>query len=347
MLIQAAAERMLAVNVANDTELDLATPIKKLHFEIDETEKQMQQLAESHTGQLMANFGAAELTKTAVATELVPSVERVKKSYARIEAELVGPYREALRRNEALRRLHDTVGLLRAASGFLVAAQVLEAAQAEEKPDILRVARATRDVSEWLRDASPQVLLLAIVSRYRPGFASHESRLMQQLAEQALADLAHHTLFLPENTELCQRLAALHAIGPDVLFPLLDKTVVKSVQVALAALTRLLQLPRGFAAALTDAYKSAEGFSEKFSLVLQHTELLQPFLQRLQAQDVLLLYWELLAHKFKKSVAQTMARGGPIAKSLKTNKPTMNSAVGDLPEDRQKPLHDALSIINA
>lgn len=330
-MIQSAASLLLNTNVADDTELDVATAIKKLRFEIDECDRQMKSLARDHSNELVGNFHSAGATRDVVAGTLAPLVEAVRASYSRIDHDIVVPYKASIRRNDALKRLHGTLTLLRGATVFLSTAQHIGDCS---ENDIIRLSRLYYQMTTFYQNAPQSVLSLALVRNYKATFASNCSRLENSLSEAITADMAHHTSFSPSNEKLRTSLVALYSLNPESVFPLLERsTVAKSVQVSLTSLSRALQSPRAFSTAIIDARDSCNSFCANFldilhrCIVAENDNLLRLFLLWKNVESVDVLYWDLLAHKFKKSIAATMARGGPIAKSLSTNSDNMMLSV--------------------
>ncbi|QWU88311.1 hypothetical protein CA3LBN_002576 [Candidozyma haemuli] len=354
-----ASSLLLATNVADDSELDLATPIKKLQFDANECESRMEQIARTHTEELVASFTKIESTKNVMESSVTPSVERVKKSYARIQREIVDPYKEASQLNEALQRIHTTSTLLRGASFLIMFIQQLQDCEAAGS-DSVRMAKLYSLMSRFykgrLLSNSPDfgdVFSLKFVKEYRTIFQARSTEFLSSLSEKISNDIAHHNSFKESNDSLRSNIMALHILDSAELFQVLDKGALsKSVQIASTQLSRALQSPRSFGAALEDTKRFASQFTTTLESLLracvsEDHSLYTEFIEHLQASSLKTVYWERLVSKFKRNIATTMARGGPIAKSLVTNYPNMANAVKKIFDDETaRLLLDAIVIID-
>lgn len=356
-----AASLLLATNVADDSELDLATPIKKLQFDANECESRMEHLARTHTTELVDSFSNIESTKAVMLQSVAPLVERVKKSYARIEREIVEPYKEAAKLNEALEKIHTTSSLLRGACILIMFIQQLQECEASGT-DSVRMARLYSLMNQFYTGklllnsaAAGDVFSLKFVKEYHPVYKSKSAEFLNSLSEKVTNDIAHHNSFKESNTTLRNNILALYTMDSKELFVVLDKDALsKSIQIASTQLSRALQSPRSFGSALEDTYQFALLFNETLEALLRACRISDDKLlytafvnEHLQVESLRDVYWDRLVMKFKKSIATTMARGGPIAKSLVTNYPRIASAVESTFEpDLRKILLDAIVIID-
>lgn len=361
------ASLLLATNVADDSELDLATPIKKLQFDANECDKRMEKLASTHYDLFIQNLSKIESTRALMAGNINPLVERVKKLYDRIQTDVVAPYEEAVKLNEALKRVHSTLTLLRSAGFFtLFVQQLQDCEQAMEALDdnreIVRLARLHRQITELYaqnlsEDDTADLLSLRLVRDYQPIYRVKLADLTSDLSQKISNDLGHHSSFYSDNETLQNNMLALQVLDQKELYNVLEKGAMsKSIQVALALLTRSLQSPRNFGSVLSEVQQTSESFSVTLTELLEScriskdsNETLFSQFQRsqLEGNDVEYVYWTRLAYKFKKNIAATMARGGPIARNLKTSTAGINSAIkSGLKDSLAELLLDSVSIVN-
>lgn len=356
-----ASSLLLATNVADDSELDLATPIKKLQFDANECESRMEQLARTHTEELVDSFTKVELTKKVMELSVTPLVERVKKLYARIQREIVDPYKEATQLNEALQRIHTTSTLLRGAGFLIMFIQQLHDCEAAGS-DPVRMARLYSLLDRFYKGRLllnlpdfGDVFSLKFVREYRTVYQARSTEFLSSLSEKISNDIAHHNSFKETNESLRSNIMALHILNSAELFLVLDKVALsKSVQIASTQLSRALQSPRSFGSALEDTKRFALLFTDTLEALLRactsDNKLLYPeFVAQLHTTSLRKVYWERLVSKFKRNIATTMARGGPIAKSLVTNYPNMATAVKSIfePEEADLLLDSIIIIDNA
>ncbi|KAF3986566.1 hypothetical protein FT663_04836 [Candidozyma haemuli var. vulneris] len=355
-----AGSLLLATNVADDSELDLATPIKKLQFDANECETRIEQLARSHTAELVDSFTKIESTKNIMGSTVTPSVERVKKSYARIQREIVDPYKEATELNEALKKIHATSTLLRGAGFLILFIQQLQDCEAAGS-DPVRMARLYGLMEKFYKGRLlsnstdfGDVFSLKFVKEYRAVYQARSVEFLSSLSEKISNDIAHHNSFKESNDALRSNISALHILNSKELFSVLDKGALsKSVQIASTQLSRALQSPRSFGSALGDTKQFASSFVSTLEALLRachgsdEKSLYTEFVEYLSAPSLEKVYWERLVLKFKRNIATTMARGGPIAKSLVTNYSNMASSVKSMFEPEiANLLQDAIVIID-
>lgn len=367
------ASLLLATNVADDSELDLWTPIKKLQFDANEVEKRMEKLASLNHELLIKNFSKIESTRTLMDAQINPLATRVKKAYERIEKDIVKPYDDAVKLNAALKRIHSTLNLLRGAGFFLLFVQQLQECEKSHESlsdnrDIVRLARLHKQVGDmFTKDVFPtsddpvNLLSLKMVRDYQPIFLVKTAELSSELSANISNDLGHHSSFVADNEQLQNNLVALSILDEAELFSVLEKGAMsKSIQVALTSLTRSLQSPRNFEVVLSEVKNSANAFITTLSNLLHGCHLtkadgrqlpetlLAGFEQSLAKEGSTIhdVYWTRLSYKFKKNLAATMARGGPIARNLRSHHSAIRENVRTVLDGHaQKAMADAITLI--
>lgn len=367
------ASLLLATNVADDSELDLATPIKKLQFDANEVDKRMEKLALLNHEVLIDNFSKVKTTQKLLVDQINPLTARVKTAYLRINNDIVKPYDDAVKLNGALKKIHSTLNLLRGANFFFLFVQQLQDCEkqhesAADNRDVVRLARLYKQVGDLLgktalaaSEDTVDLLLLKLVRDYQPIFQVKLAEFTLELSLDVLNDLGHHSSFVADNSQLQNNLAAMAVLDEKELFTVLDKGAMsKSIQVALTSLTRLLQLPRNFDSVLLEVNTTSRVFVDTLTQLLHNCplvktdssgsgSLLENF-QRclaLEGETIQKVYWARLAYKFKKNLAATMARGGPIARNLRAHSSSITTSVQKLLEGKpQKDMLSAAALIN-
>lgn len=370
-----AASLLLATNVTDDSELDLWTPIKKLQFDANEVEKRMEKLGSTNYELLINNFSKIETTRELLASRIIPLTARVKKAYERINIDIVQPYDDAVKLNAALRRIHATLNLLRGAGFFFLFVQQLQDCEKSyeslsDNRDVVRLARLHKQVSDMFTKNAfstsedlVDLLSLKLVRDYQPIFQVKTAELTTELSGNISNDLGHHSSFIAENDHLQSNLVALSILDGKELFSVLDKGAMsKSIQVALTSLTRSLQSPRIFDTVLSEVKQTSKIFVNTLSQLLQnchllksdgrqsYESLLEKFEHSLATEGTSIenVYWSRLAYKFKKNLAATMARGGPIARNLRSHDSSITESVLKLLEGQSKEdMLKAIALINS
>ncbi|KAK6455622.1 Golgi transport complex subunit 5-domain-containing protein [Scheffersomyces xylosifermentans] len=374
--VQFANDLLLATNGSDGPELDLATPIKKLRFDIDECNKRMNSISGNNYEALVANFSRIEESEAILHNRINPSIERVNNSFERIKTEVVKPYEDALRLNNALRKIHLTLDLLRGASFFIFLIQQIEelektvaSSTGNNSKDLVRLAKLHLQISDLYDENSTNakdgsVLSIKLIRDYRPLSITKKSSLQTQCVQTITNEFNHHGSFTPKNTLLQSHLVALYVLNEKEFFSVFDKAGVnKQVQQSLTQLSRSLQSPRNFTAIITEIKEEAAEYFSKLTESLtdwdvtrnlknktshqESTSLLNILLEHYEVQALSELYWGRLAHKFKMNIAATMARGGPIAKNLKIYYEGIRNSISETfdIENEKNALIDAVDLI--
>lgn len=382
------AASLLAATNADDSELDLATAIKRLQFDHTECDRRTRTLAEAHAPALAANFARASGARQLITGALEPRTAHAQRQYQRIEEEVVAPYENATALHAALGRIHATLTVLRQAGFFLVFVQQLHACEdalSGAEPDVrelVRQARLQNQLAKMLERDAP-LAGLRMVREYGPLLAARREKFVAQLATQVQGEMAHHTAFHARNDRLLAGVYALFEADRQECAAVLERGLSKLVQVALASLTRSLQSPRTFRTAVADASAAADTFVSTLREVLRGACVYADDAEKEEKDDVLTradeqgqagedngaaegradygevyaafehslgdlvdrVYWLRMAYKFKKNLAATMARGGPVARNLRASRGTMEAAVVG-PSWARASLLDALALVD-
>lgn len=116
---------VLSTNSPTDIDVDIATPAKRLGYDITEVQDRIAGLTASKSSSLLSEAGNVADLNAAFAP-LRTSVNSLSTSYAKLQRDIIDPYYKAQNIHSALRRLHTTTGLLRSLSWFLYLLRQLE-----------------------------------------------------------------------------------------------------------------------------------------------------------------------------------------------------------------------------
>ena len=130
-----------ATNEADTDELDIGTSMKKLKFDIQECDKRMTSIASSNHEPLVAICSQVGPTKDYANETLKPLVDRLVSAFDKIKSGILVPYEEALESNQALKRLHSTLDLLRRTSYFLFLIQQFDELNQDGDRDDVRLGK--------------------------------------------------------------------------------------------------------------------------------------------------------------------------------------------------------------
>ncbi|ODV76875.1 putative oligomeric Golgi complex subunit [Suhomyces tanzawaensis NRRL Y-17324] len=351
-----ARDLLLATNGSDGPELDLSTPIKKLQFDIQECEKRMKAIAASNYEALVQNFSKIEGSKELLDGKINSGIKHINSSFDRIKTGVIQPYDEAVRLNNALKRIHVTLDLLRSSSYFIFLLQQLEELDKADS-NMVRLARLMVQIHEFYvkeeRGATRGASLLRI-RLIRDSRADIENKRLELRSRCVHAIQAvHNSNFSPDNQDLHNGLVSLYILDKKDFLSVLEKaTVNRLVDSSLTQLSRSLQSPRNFTAIVSDVKHSSQEYFDKLAITLNNCEvpnenLFNSVLEHWGGNALTESFWIKLTSKFKKNIAATMARGGPIAKNLRVYYPGIKNSLVDTfnVESERNLVLDAVSII--
>lgn len=351
--LQFANGLLLATN-DDENELDLVTPMKKLRFDLEECERRMTKVASSNHELLVSAIKDAKTMRTLVADQFGPQLQRLNTSFDRVRTGLIEPYDDAVKLHSALKRIQATLNLLRGAVYFVFLVQQLEEVllavsdQSHARHDLVRLARThinfsklykqTTDVDEPTTTNHASLMTIALVRDYQSIHLAKRSDLMSQCLQIINNDVAHAQSFTTANRRLQDALVALYVLDPNECLHTLERaTITRQTQILCNQLSRALQAPRNFTLVLEEVNESSQQTLNRLNEVLHNTNVAesQPLSSKILPilalregfKTIELWFWHKLGDKFKRNVAATMARGGPIAKNLKIYHEGINHAI--------------------
>lgn len=366
---QFANELIIATNGHDNPELDLTTPIKKLTFDIDECDKRIAKISSSNYESLISNFQKITECKQILTNQLNPSLERVNAPFQRIKKEIIEPYDEAVKLNNALKKIHLTLELLRSTSFFIfIIQQIEELTDSLNDKDLVRLAKLHIQIKNLYENASKEkssevnVLSIKIIRDYQSNAIAKRTSLIKQCINVINGDFNHLSTLEYKNQKLHSNLSALYILDKNEFFEVFERsTITRQVQTGSAQLSRALQSPRNFTAIMSEVKEASTEYFGKLTNLLsnwttgnddnddnENSTLLSVILAKYKVEAISDLYWIQLNQKFKKNIVASMARGGPIAKNLKVYSKGINASVQEMFKSRTEGelLLDSLAMID-
>lgn len=370
-----ANDLLLATNDNEDSELDLSTSIKRLKFDIDECDKRMKAISANNYESLITNFTKIEDTKVALRDHINPQIERVNTSFARIKSNVIEPYDNALKLNNAMKRIHSTLNLFRGSSYFIFLAQQLQESEKaydslsveSNNKEVIRLARLQAQLTQFydrekrVNHANMNSSLMSIkyIRDFQPIHTSKKAALVSELSQDVSTHLNRHNA--TTNSNLQNGLVALYILSEKDFLTTIDKlSISKQVQNSLSQLTRSLQSPRNFNVVLKDIKESSKEYLNFMTETLiacevksssesqKNITLHEVVKSHFDSKTIEQVYWSDLSLKFKKNIVATMARGGPIAKNLKVYQTGINNSINEIFDDFEAALlADAINFIQS
>jgi hypothetical protein len=126
---------VLTTNNPTDTPLDLATPLSRVLFDIQEVDSHIHAVTSSSALPLLTHTQAQTASSTHIVTELSAQVANLNDCYERLEKEIIGRYQAAEEVRKVSERLWHTVRLGRAVARALQLGRQLEVQMTELQPN--------------------------------------------------------------------------------------------------------------------------------------------------------------------------------------------------------------------
>lgn len=347
-----ANDLIVATNGNDCDNLDLVTPIKKLKFDIDECHRRMDKITSSNYESLVNNFNQVDSIKEIMETTINPSVDRVNASFDRIQSEVIQPFDESIKVNNALKKIHQTLDILRGCSFYIILIQQLQ--ELEDGDNVVKLARLHSQLTQiYESESSSQLMGIKLIRNYQPIQITNKTKVINDCNNVITNEINHHATFTINNQKLKSHLQALYILNPDGFFTTFERaTINRQIQTAAIQLQRSIQSPRNFTSVISEIKENSDEYFEKLSTILKtcipkDTDLYTLVIKFYKDSSLNHVFWDRITIKFKKNLAATMARGGPTASNLKLYSDGLNKTVIDIFKDHyvRDLLVDALDII--
>ncbi|KAI5955570.1 COG5 [Candida theae] len=366
---------LISTNGHDNNLLDLQTPLKKLKYDLVELDKRMKSISSTNYESLTLNFTQIEQYRTILQDRINPRIDTINKPFEKIKKEVIEPYEDAVRLNNALKNVHQTLELLRATSFFIFLIQQLEELQGGvpigRGDDVVRASRLYTQLMSLYQsvtsinggaksDHGNNVLSIKLIRDYRATAVTRRQSLVQECSMTINNETCRSSSLNLKNLKLYHTLQALYILDPQEFYQVLDKsTIQRQVTTSSNQLSKALQSPRNFMAILTEVQENNTTYFSKLDEVLNKwslpqdstnksdESLLSPVLSYYRTESLMVLFWQKLAQQLKRNIVATMARGGPIAKNLRVYSQGLKTSVEEkfTEEVIKSGILDALSMI--
>lgn len=364
---------LLATNDEDGTELDATTPLKRVQFDLRECENRSKLCILGNQESLVSNYFRSKEVIDQLCTQIRPSLALVNSSFKRIKSTVVDPYDEANRMNEALKKIHTTLSLLRSSSYFMFLLQQIN--ELEERQDeanrtrnMVRLAKFysfLRNLYEEAKvsaksesSAMSGLYSIKFVRDYEPVYISRANA-FRNYCNQFLASVCEK-LFTSESDELeiQNSLAALYVLEQQECLRSVETLLFgKAVLICFSHFLSFLQSNSNFEAILGSFVEHCDNCVSPIESVLSvdlasleiksKSSILSHYLSVKNYQSTHDAFWNMLLAHIKKHIAATMARGGPPALAMKNHYRQLSGAVDKVISDHslRNALFEAIALI--
>lgn len=332
-----ANDLLLATNPVHH-ELDISTAIKRVKFDINDINLQLEKISSENHEALIQEIHKDQSIK-GLFKDLSQPLDHINTSYQRLEKDLVQPYTEATKTQDALKKIHTTSYLLRSVTYFLYLIGQIESIHSnpsfeehlKKNPKTMIKACNFHNQLKTHLDENVNLKSLKIIRDYEM-IGSKRQQVLQEFIQSHIKSLNERTITQEPEATTKTFILSLYTLDPELLSSTIKTVLANNVVMSVNLLTRVLNSPRNFDSALTDVLKKAK-FIVKFSSILeaaqtpQSTSLLSEVLQRLELTSLLSTFWRDVAKTFEVKFSETMKRGGPVAKSLVSYKDSIRTSI--------------------
>lgn len=340
-----ANDLLLATN-SNQNELDISTSIKRVKFDINNIDLNLEKISAEDHDNLIKGIHKSTASKD-LFQQLSPSLDHINSSYQRLENDIIEPYKEATKIQDALKKIHSTSYLLRAVTYFLYLVQQIEENSSLETLDIkknkntkllVKLAKYHQQLNSHITK-NTNLKSLKTVRDYEP-IGIEKNRQFLQLLKTSIKSIDERSIKIKPEPEIKDYLQALALLDRSELYRSISELLTTNVTVSVNLLTRVLNSPRNLENALEEVSRKGSLISQISKYLDQidlnnvtddattsRKSLLSDLLDHLEHSNLLSVFWREVAKRFEVKFKETMNRGGPVAKSLSSYKEQIRGAI--------------------
>lgn len=331
---------------SNDTELDLGTPLNKVKFLESDLSKAIEGAIVGGEG-LTDHFERLDTLAARLDVKIGPSAAQLRRSYARLDENIVKPYSECMDIHRTLKRAHATNRLVRGARVALeLALQIHSERKLLEKCLLINEFDLHMDRCTYLRpikSLEPHLTQVedtraAILKKIQQDLASLGVYKTTSTAAGVTSELVGQPI-LANATELETTLRALETLEPDGLTPIADRIFTATLAHCTALVTRNINNAKLLPSIVRGVGPLAENLS-KLEAALKNTAAHD----RLQNTQMANKLWMELSIAVEPKIRDVVTRGGPVARNFKAASAEIEAAIRTT-----APKHDniELMVLNA
>ncbi len=355
--ISFANDLLLATN-SSQNELDLSTSIKRVKFDINNIDLNLEKISTDDHDNLIKEIHKS-ITSKELFQQITPQLDHVNSSYQRLEKDIIDPYKEATKIQDALKKLHSTSYLLRSVTYFLYLVQQIEDFSNSEEisntiPNnskintklLVKLSKYHQQLNTHI-SKNPNLKSLRIVREYEP-IAIERTRSLLQLLKNSIKSIDERSIKSKSDIELKETFQSLALLDKSELYNSIRELLSTNVIISVNFLTRVLNSPRNLENALDEVAKKGtlisnisklldqidlnsitdvESLSTSSQNNVSKKSLLNDLLDSLEIVNLLSVFWRDVAKKFELKFKETMNRGGPVAKSLSSYKEQIRGSI--------------------
>jgi len=343
-----ANDLLLATN-SNQNELDISTSIKRVKFDINNVDLNLEKISAEEHDNIIKEIHKSNTSKE-LFQQLSPHLDLVNTSYQRLQKDIIDPYKEATKIQDALKKIHSTSYLLRAVTYFLYLVQQIEeittsdsfVTPGQNSKLLVKLAKYHQQLNSHILK-NPNLKSLRLVRDYEP-IALEKNKQLLTILRTSVKSIDERSIKSKSETEIKEIFQAFALLDKLELYRSINDLLLTNVTVSVNLLTRVLNSPRNLENALDEVRRKGTLISQVSKLLEQiplknvieqntistssnKITLLADLLDTLEISNLLSIFWRDTAKKFEVKFRETMNRGGPVAKSLSSYKEQIRNSI--------------------
>lgn len=343
-----ANDLLLATN-SNQNELDISTSIKRVKFDINNVDLNLEKISAEEHDNIIKEIHKSNTSKE-LFQQLSPHLDLVNTSYQRLQKDIIDPYKEATKIQDALKKIHSTSYLLRAVTYFLYLVQQIEeittsdsfVTPGQNSKLLVKLAKYHQQLNSHILK-NPNLKSLRLVRDYEP-IALEKNKQLLTILRTSVKSIDERSIKSKSETEIKEIFQAFALLDKLELYRSINDLLLTNVTVSVNLLTRVLNSPRNLENALDEVRRKGTLISQASKLLEQiplknvieqntistssnKITLLADLLDTLEISNLLSVFWRDTAKKFEVKFRETMNRGGPVAKSLSSYKEQIRNSI--------------------
>ena len=324
-------------SATSDLSLDLATPVKKISYDLSELDSRANALVNKHPTVMVDQIYKEHAADDAIRKGLAPSLRYLDISYQRLQDEVMVPYQRAQKLQSVLSKVHQTADILRDALIYIhLATRIQQTMAATPRLSLETASQLTTLFAQLQLTVQENVNLrsLQVIKTLELQVGRECRKKLLDFLVAALTKECLNTFKIQNNRDTIKTLAFnLYTLSPQEFAATVHKIVLSHVAANSQILSKTINAVRTFPETLDEVVKkgyamctleriladTAVSSNGTKSTLLVECAVHGKTQAQQQGQTPRDIFWSKLAANFKRDIDISFKRGGPVGKSLQRN----------------------------
>ncbi|KAH3682987.1 hypothetical protein WICPIJ_006047 [Wickerhamomyces pijperi] len=354
-----ANDLLLATN-SLASELDISTSIKRVKFDIDNINTQLDKISgEEHT-KLVHEIEQDTQAKKMFA-DLSTPLAQINTSFQRLDTDLIKPFNESVKCQDALKRIHQTATLIRAVDQFLVIVGKIEDITNIKNYDtviiqnvklLITLARLFHNLTHFLQ-TNGNLKSIKIIRDYQ-SIQTHKQQQLISLIQQPLRQLNEKSQQLRFNTDISATyLHSLYLLSPKLLTETI--TIILTIQITTSVnlLVRSLSSKNLFKQTMQEVSEKASFINQIVKLLDTNincangeVNILAEVSRTLGVKSYSVKFWKDVSVRFEPKFMEFIKAGSITVNAFRKDLPGLKQAVKEAVKSSQTDANDDSDLVS-